>query len=42
MAQAIRNWVVQAERTKDHREAKVELLTTAEREELICLRPEVR
>jgi putative transposase len=41
-AQAIRNWVAQADRTEDRREAKTETLTAAEREELIRLRREVR
>ncbi|GJE04410.1 transposase [Methylobacterium isbiliense] len=41
-AQAIRNWVAQADRSEGRREAKAEILTAAEREELIRLRREVR
>ncbi|MGX7709582.1 IS3 family transposase [Methylobacterium sp. Gmos1] len=41
-AQAIRNWVAQADKTEERREAKTETLTAAEREELIRLRREVR
>lgn len=41
-AQAIRNWVAQADRNGDRREARAETLTTAEREELTRLRREVR
>ncbi|GJE02813.1 hypothetical protein [Methylobacterium isbiliense] len=41
-AQAIRNRVVQADRTEGRREARAEILTAAEREELTRLRREVR
>ena len=41
-AQAIRNWVVQADRDKGRREVRSEVLTAAEREELVRLRREVR
>jgi len=41
-AQAIRNWVAQADRDEGRREAKSESLTPAEREELTRLRREVR
>lgn len=41
-AQAIRNWVVQADRDKGRREERSEVLTAAEREELVRLRREVR
>lgn len=41
-AQAIRNWVAQADRDEGRREAKSEVLTLAEREELTRLRREVR
>lgn len=41
-AQAIRNWVAQADRDKCGRESKNEVLTLAEKEELIRLRREVR
>ncbi|MFE1598749.1 transposase [Methylobacterium sp. ID0610] len=41
-AQAIRNWVAQADRTEGGRAAKAETLTAAEREELTRLRREVR
>lgn len=41
-AQAIRNWVAQAGRGEGRREAKSEVLTAAERDELTRLRREVR
>lgn len=41
-AQAIRNWVAQADRGEGRREERGEVLTTAEREELTRLRREVR
>ena len=41
-AQAIRNWVAQADRSEGRREERSEVLTTAEREELARLRREVR
>lgn len=41
-AQAIRNWVAEADRSEGRREAKSEVLTAAEREELTRLRREVR
>ena len=41
-AQAIRNWVAQADRDEGRREAKSEVLTLAEREELTRLRRDVR
>ena len=39
-AQAIRNWVAQADRSEGRREERSEVLTTAEREELARLRRE--
>jgi transposase len=39
-AQAIRNWVAQADRSEGRREEKSEALTAAEREELVRLRRE--
>ena len=39
-AQAIRNWVAQADRSQGRKEQKSDALTTAEREELIRLRRE--
>ncbi len=41
-AQAIRNWVAQADRSEGRREDRSEVLTAAEREELTRLRREVR
>ncbi len=41
-AQSIRNWVVQADRSEGGREAKGDSASSAEREELIRLRREVR
>lgn len=41
-AQAIRNWVAEADRSEGRRETKSEVLTAAEREELTRLRREVR
>ena len=41
-AQAIRNWVAQADRDEGRRASKSEVLTLAEREELTRLRREVR
>ncbi len=39
-AQAIRNWVAQADRSEGRRDQKNDALTTAEREELVRLRRE--
>ncbi len=39
-AQAIRNWVAQADRSEGRREEKSEALTAAERDELVRLRRE--
>ena len=39
-AQAIRNWVAQADRSEGRRDQKNNALTTAEREELVRLRRE--
>ena len=39
-AQAIRNWVAQADRSEGRKEQKNDALTTAEREELVRLRRE--
>jgi transposase len=39
-AQAIRNWVAQADRSEGRKEHKNDALTTAEREELVRLRRE--
>jgi transposase-like protein len=41
-AQSIRNWVSQADRNEGRREEKVEPTSSAERDELIKLRREVR
>lgn len=41
-AQAIRNWVAQADRSEGRREDRSEVLTAAERKELTRLRREVR
>lgn len=41
-AQAIRNWVAQADRNEGRREERSEALTAAERDELARLRREVR
>jgi len=41
-AQAIRNWVAQADRGEGRRDERSEVLTVAEREELTRLRREVR
>jgi transposase len=41
-SQSIRNWVAQADRSEGRREEKVEPTSSAERDELIKLRREVR
>jgi transposase len=41
-SQSIRNWVAQADRSEGRRESKVEPTSSAERDELIKLRREVR
>ena len=41
-SQSIRNWVAQADRSEGRREEKVEATSSAERDELIKLRREVR